>query len=619
MKIEKISLADFKGVTEIFTLDSANLICGPNTSGKTAIIDGLRLALLGYHPKLGKQNKSVFSLASGASMEASIITDNGDMMAYTLTEQQGSIRKEWTEREWDVGLRMQLDPDLFFDSPLAERNKNIFTLLMDDDNYEVLDSLIGDINRISVDESELSKKIVDAIADGARDIFKRSQSANDAFMELTENLREGKSKATDYMRRMEKTLDGLSELASGGGRPLIQSEEFYQNQIDRLRAEIEKESNSVAERRVYLDRIIDLQEKLRLEKEKSSGIKDEARLDSIKVELSELQSATEEQLAVLVTKKGRLEEKIDKVDDLLGDKQGHESLESIYPKLSTGVYMAKIELLVSEGEEVTNVVWEIEPFGKNELMLELSQVEQEIVDVNEAYEETIKPLHAERDKIELIDDRGSNEDKIKMFKDDIEESNEMLGKLKSGGEESLSAMREELSRLEALLRDSTSKEIDMKNLSDARDKANEAAREVEILKQAEKITKGYSERITAKVLDGLLDAMNRFSRSVTNCPYSISGNEIGYYRDGTFVGHESFSGSETSLLRCAVTVAMASRSAFKIAIIDELGRFDETRKSMLLKNVVDMVADGFIDQFIGVDVQTPPNNLSGLNVIELNG
>ena len=84
MRITKTSLTNVKGVSGVFDFGAATLICGPNATGKTAILDSIRLSMLGYHPKLGKQNKSIFAISSGINMETSVIMDTGELFSFAL-------------------------------------------------------------------------------------------------------------------------------------------------------------------------------------------------------------------------------------------------------------------------------------------------------------------------------------------------------------------------------------------------------------------------------------------------------------------------------------------------------------------------------------------------------
>lgn len=79
---------------------------------------------------------------------------------------------------------------------------------------------------------------------------------------------------------------------------------------------------------------------------------------------------------------------------------------------------------------------------------------------------------------------------------------------------------------------------------------------------------------------------------------------------GSWISHESFSGTEEAVAYAAFSVAMAMQAQFRIVILDELGRMDSDRKESVLYRMEQLVRNGKIDQFIGID--TVPSNLSGI-------
>lgn len=66
--LTKLSLQNLKGPKGDYHFGPATMIVGPNASGKTRIINGLQLAILGYVPGLGKTNQAIGDLMSGNPM-----------------------------------------------------------------------------------------------------------------------------------------------------------------------------------------------------------------------------------------------------------------------------------------------------------------------------------------------------------------------------------------------------------------------------------------------------------------------------------------------------------------------------------------------------------------------
>ena len=65
MKITRVEAENLKGRSFAYDLSPQVAIVGENFSGKTSIIDAIRLALIGYIPELGKLPSATWQLSSG--------------------------------------------------------------------------------------------------------------------------------------------------------------------------------------------------------------------------------------------------------------------------------------------------------------------------------------------------------------------------------------------------------------------------------------------------------------------------------------------------------------------------------------------------------------------------
>ena len=64
----RLQWRNVKGSSGSAEVGPVTVVCGPNYSGKTAVLTALRLALAGYAPSLPRTNQGVMQLASGDSM-----------------------------------------------------------------------------------------------------------------------------------------------------------------------------------------------------------------------------------------------------------------------------------------------------------------------------------------------------------------------------------------------------------------------------------------------------------------------------------------------------------------------------------------------------------------------
>jgi len=70
--IDKVSLKNFKGTTEVVKLDQLNIFRGFTGSGKSTWLEGVRVAVLGHDPGYGKLLAETMSLSSGDTMEVKV-------------------------------------------------------------------------------------------------------------------------------------------------------------------------------------------------------------------------------------------------------------------------------------------------------------------------------------------------------------------------------------------------------------------------------------------------------------------------------------------------------------------------------------------------------------------
>lgn len=127
MKIESIEGINVKGRSFEHSFEDLNVICGKNASGKTAITDAITIALLGYHPKLGKTNKATAKLAgAGAVMEvaAAFEDDSYILRRWELKRTSTSLKSEGTAKDIELEIG-SFDVDAFIQAPLTQKLETI--------------------------------------------------------------------------------------------------------------------------------------------------------------------------------------------------------------------------------------------------------------------------------------------------------------------------------------------------------------------------------------------------------------------------------------------------------------------------------------------------------------
>jgi hypothetical protein len=107
----------------------------------------------------------------------------------------------------------------------------------------------------------------------------------------------------------------------------------------------------------------------------------------------------------------------------------------------------------------------------------------------------------------------------------------------------------------------------------------------------------YARHFTDGILNSPLEYIEELGRRV-----SAADRAMGCTAPiGSWISHESFSGTEEAIAYAAFSVAIAMKSPFRLVVIDELGRLEQVTKDKLMVRMAELVKAGKIDQFIGVD------------------
>ena len=115
-RISKLWIDNLKGRHKEIHFDKNTVFCGKNGSGKTSVLDAIKLALLGEHDDLGKQGKSLMQLGSNNSKsEIKLFFEDGDTCKFTI-EPSGKTAKtnHVSEVKPDPSLRLNLCPEEFW-------------------------------------------------------------------------------------------------------------------------------------------------------------------------------------------------------------------------------------------------------------------------------------------------------------------------------------------------------------------------------------------------------------------------------------------------------------------------------------------------------------------------
>jgi DNA repair exonuclease SbcCD ATPase subunit len=161
MYLSQIQATALKGRSFTHALQPLTLICGRNFTGKTSIIEAIRLAVLGHIPELGKTNAATWALASGNTMSVKSTFDNGDYLSRVFRVVNGKIKEEpdssMDEEDIDALVTASLNASEYFEQGPTDRIKYIAAKMKLPDTYTV-EGILAGLPR--TDEQEQAWQIV---------------------------------------------------------------------------------------------------------------------------------------------------------------------------------------------------------------------------------------------------------------------------------------------------------------------------------------------------------------------------------------------------------------------------------------------------------------------------
>lgn len=243
--ITKIHLRNVKGISGSFDLGKVTNLYGKNGSGKSAIIEGLQVALTGYTAR-GKLASKTFELSSGKAMEVTVENDQGQTLGRKF-EKSGSGAKQIITLNGEVVSEKDLIIPAGFSFPSESIHPQEFLGLSGDKRAGFVFNSMGDINTLSPEQ--LLEKF---------DFFQCPLS----FSEILGKLKDKKSEADKETKRclanIQKLTGEIAELPAGNLKEWEDKKKKSQAEREKIVAEISSNAERVklsGQRQQQIDRL----------------------------------------------------------------------------------------------------------------------------------------------------------------------------------------------------------------------------------------------------------------------------------------------------------------------------------------------------------------------------
>lgn len=638
-RLASIQAVNVKSPAFRYDLSAVNVVTGPNYGFKTAILQAVQLALLGYVPSLPKTNAGIFSLSCGQAMEVEARLTDGKVLTRSFVQKGGTIKASHLVPDKFVVPDVLLDATEYLRLSDRERIKYVFGLVDNGDKWsgEAILRVVGetpiDCDKALVEAVVLAKKsVMDRLSESDMERYDSGGSVQEWLEKSAEDLRERVRNSNAALQRMEKFSQASVELRSNGNGVSAEN-------VDRLlrdkRQALQEASNALAVAKASQETARRNEATRKELVHRLSEPFDAKAIDSTRKQISDLEAAQTERvdlgdLAFKVAEaRGQLEAARNQHKNVMAE------LESVAAKHEMDLKSPKCPHCGTGGKKFKAAVKKQFESHNKELMAAKTKTESEIATAQAAYGAVqgayeiaaIADKKAERDKLLL------QSLKAEVLRLETLACNRATWKKQLDGLTDAQAPTDadmfELNKTVALLNTEANdlnerrtrwiaQAHEQKRMSEARTQRQSLEAELIALKSIVKSVELIQSEMVKSAFGKILGDCNKFCEGILLSRLDYHDGEIGRWNGSSWVPHRSFSGTE-SLISCAsISAALARQSPIRIILLDELGRLVRENKIQLMERLLALTAEGFIDQVVCVDVTDDPyKSIPGVNLISV--
>jgi|GEM_PF-1283429 len=600
MKLTGVRAKNFKGRDFDYKLSGVTVFTGPNFSGKTAVLDAIRVGLIGYLPRLGKQPSATWKLAgAGEKMEVAIDTDT--------TTLSHIWRPTKTGASYDGSLpwatpTVLLDSREYFSMPTADRINYVFGLTDPAANGYTDADLIERLDALEVLPTKVSRPLVEQLVKTAKEsISKRKESIPAWLSKFVDSLKSEQKWFSQQLKRSQAESTTVRSV-SAGSAPVDVSKELglATAQRDLFSAELAAaKSRAESEARATTRRA-------EIEAEIGKLPKEWSEIAVLKSQLEDVpKSKDADSLIATIQERERFVSaaRADLQDSLDLQKQIGTALNC--PKCGTPVFTDWITTTIAQRQHALQ--------GEQE---SLEKAKAELEETRKIELESYKSTSQLSARLNLLRNQQQRLNQLRAELSGISVAvSEPVDLTKM--QERLNVLNERASSLQLKQRDfDAAKQVETA-CADAERKTVQLSVSVELYKLAVKEVLALQEKLVSKAFGSLLEKARLFTDGILLSPLVYQDGEIGRMEGDRFVSWEVFSGCEEALALSGLSVALAQHAPCKVVVIDELGRLTSENKKLLLSRMVELVKAGHIDHFFGCDVDNEDLDVPGVEVVKI--
>ena len=644
MKIESIKLRNIKGHTASYDLGGVTVIVGYNAAGKTLIPTAIRLGLCGYlPPPLGKTPGSLYKLAGNyeqpGSMGVDMTLTGGRATSLTFTKgPKGTVSLTGGVPSDLVMPELLMEPRLFFAKTGAQRVQTILDACdvsrlwtgpeqitrrwseIDVRPVVTAQAALDEIDRIiaacfvpSFPVAAALAQVIERAELSGKEYAKTAKEKSGAFEAFRSKTATARPK--DLCAELQAARDELARL-NAGGKPC----DAEQSELDRLRATL---APHLADGQT-IGQLVDarIAEHAKIQADLLRLVKPEPLAE----DMADRYEAAKESLAEAESQLQDANRATHTAGELLASLGEAECCETCGNKAKGWHKKAMTRAEESRAEAVAQFSAAVAQAATRKVQADsLAKTIGEHAKADELF-------HVEQSRLAAL--LAVAEAKIKtakQFRDRMKWLEEQIAaNAGTSGGAAIKAAQAKVDDLACEQEKFTVFQSDITRRDTLEGELLTAQGKADTFKAALKIIREEQEKLCNSAFGDVLKVARRFTDGLLNSPLEFHDMELGRRISqadldagntapiGSWVSHETLSGTEELLAYAGFSVALASKAPIKLVVMDELGRVETKRRELLIRRMRELVNDGTIDQFVGCDVsRIPASQLSDVTLIEV--
>lgn len=604
-RIALLETTNLKGRSLTIPLSANNIVEGGNATGKSSVLDAIKLALLGEHDTLGKQGKSLMGLASDDEASAKVTFDDGEESIFTIKARGTTAKVNHNGLEMEPAVRLNLCPEEFWGKGTTARAETLLQMCGDATlvNQNFIKTCIERVRVQGMTTEGENNDRQDIKEMGAYGFNQIRDGDISSLAEVEKHFAEIRRERGQKVKQLHAQL----ESAETSVEPLDEERiRFLNLALSNLLQEGVTQGELLAKAKAGKKRLAELKKK----QNAFIADRDTPEVDTdAQIKLADRKV----QKSLLDTKQTNL--RVQFMDNPLMPLRMHEMTEGNKPNQGETIKVDGDAIWTGSAFVLINdsITWK--PRGDTEI----EEVETELAEVGRK----LHDINNEICGLQLIVDESegstaedltqSEHDELGLLLEaDFDGAMQQYNNRISHIEDTAKEHREELNQNAGIQAERSLRERQ-------ENEASEAERKHANIKAVVKTIRDTQNDIVSQAIDRCLDIVNKVTKRIVATPIEWDGATLGRHTEGgAWVSIDTFSGAEKAVTQMALGVALASRSSFKLAILDEVSRLDLNNKSELISNLKTLVSEGHIDQWIAFTIDPIVGSIQGeINRIDM--